>query len=69
MLPAPVLSYSRKKPKQGGVGGWVGFFDFTSGNSRQNKAPTLEIPQNCVRTRGNSKAKKQDPWKFHIVFN
>ena len=36
------------------------------GNSGQNKAQPLAIPQNCVRSLGNSKAKNKDPWKFHI---
>ena len=43
------------------------FFFFTPGNSRQNKAQPLEIPQNCVRSLGNSKDKIQDPWKFHML--
>ena len=30
------------------------FLYFIPGNSRQNKAPPLEIPQNCVRSLGNS---------------
>ena len=41
---------------------------FTPGNSRQNKVQPLDIPQNCVRFLGNCKAKKKDPWKFHIIF-
>ena len=45
------------------------FFYFTPGNSRQNKAQPLDIPQNCVRSLGNSKAKNKDPWKFHIIFS
>ena len=47
------------------------FFYFTPGNSRQNKAQPLDIPQNCVRSLGNSKAKNKDPWvrlTFHITF-
>ena len=44
------------------------FFYFTPGNSRQNKAQALDIPQNCVRSLGNFKAKKKDPWKFHIIY-
>ena len=44
-------------------------FFFTPGNSRQNKAPPLEIPQNSVRSFGNSKGKNQDPWKLHIIFS
>ena len=34
-----------------------------------NPAPPLEIPQNCVRYLGNSKARNQDPWKIHIIFS
>ena len=68
----------QKKSKQGG-GGWgytflekkpwnFSFLYFTPGNSRQNKAQPLEIPQNCVSSLGNSKTKNKDPWKFHIIF-
>ena len=39
------------------------------GNSWQNKAPPLDIPQNCIISLRNSKAKNQDPWKFHIIFS
>ena len=42
------------------------FFYFTPGNSKQNKAQPLDIPQNCV---GNSKAKNKDSWKFHFMFS
>ena len=45
------------------------FFYFIPGNSRQNKAQPLDIPQNCVRSLGNSKTKNKDPWKFHIIFS
>ena len=56
------------------------FFYFNPGNSRQSKTPPLEIPQNCVRSLGNSKTKTKTPeisalifllhpWKFHFVFN
>ena len=45
------------------------FFYFNPGNSKQNKASSLEIPQNCVISLGISKAKNQDPWKFHIIFS
>ena len=45
------------------------FFYFTPGNSGQNKAQPLDIPQNCVRSLGNFKAKNKDPWKFHIIFS
>ena len=41
---------------------------FYSWNSRRNKASPLEIRQNCVAPIGNSKAKMQDPWEFHIIF-
>ena len=73
------LGYSRKKSKQGGLR--INFFEpppppeffifffFTPGNSRQNKAQPLDIPQNCVRSFGNSKTKNKDPWKFHIIFS
>ena len=44
------------------------FFYFTPWNSRQNKAQTLDIPQNCVRSFGNFKAKNKNPWKFHINY-
>ena len=42
-------------------------FNFTPGNTRQNKAPPLEVAPNCVRSLGNSKAK--NPWKFFINFS
>ena len=45
---------------------------FTPENSRQNKAqPLLDMPQNCVKSLGNSKPKNKDPWpwKFHIIFS
>ena len=45
------------------------FFYFTPGNSKQNKAQPLDIPQDCVRSLGNSKAKNKDCWKFHIIFS
>ena len=45
------------------------FFCFKPGNSRQSKAQLLDIPQNCVKSLGNSKAKYKDSsWKFHIIF-
>ena len=44
-------------------------FYFTPGNSRQDKAPSLEILQTFVRSLGNSKTENQDPWKFHIIFS
>ena len=68
------MVYSRKK-QAGGLRTY--FFDhwiflfiyFTPGNSRQIKAPPLEIVQICVTSLGNSKTKNQDPWKFHIIFS
>ena len=52
-----ILGYSSKKPNK--EEGWLRtyffenppgiFFYFTPGNIRQNKAPRLEVPQNCVR--------------------
>ena len=51
------------------------FFCFTPGNSRQNKAQpqnkaeSLDIPQNCVRSLGNSKAKNKDPQKLKFIFS
>ena len=45
------------------------FFYLTSKISRQNKAQPLDIPQNCVRSLRNFKAKNKDPWKFHIIFS
>ena len=44
-------------------------FYFVPGNSGQNKASRLEIPQNCVTLLGNSENKNQEPWKFHIIFS
>ena len=49
------LGYSRKNPKRGGRLGIYFLktlleffiFYFTPGNPRQNKAQTLDIPQNC----------------------
>ena len=34
-----------------------------------NPAPPLEIPQNCFRYLGNSKARNQDSWKIYIIFS
>ena len=42
---------------------------FTPGNSRQNKASPLEIPQNFVTSLENYETKNQDPWKFHMIFS
>ena len=71
------MGYSRKTLNRGGLRiyifetppGIFHFFYFTPGNSRQNKPPPREIPQICVRSLGNSKAKNQDPLKFHIIFS
>ena len=75
----------QKKCNQGGVEDilfwkppWnFSCFYFTPGSSRQNKAQPLDIPQNCVRSLGNSKTKNRKttpgnstliflghPWKF-----
>ena len=66
----------QKNPNMGGSGytfletPWnFSFFYFIPGNSRQNKAQPMDIPQNCVRFLGNSKAKNKNPWKFHIIFS
>ena len=76
------LGYSRENlNREGGLGytfltpppfPWnFSFFYFTPGKNfrQQNKAQPLDIPQNCVRFLGNSKAKNKDPWKFHIIFS
>ena len=75
-LPIMLQGYSRKNPTRGGRGYIFlktlpnfSFFYFTPGNSRQNKAQFLDIPQNCVRSLGNSKAKTKDPWKFNNIFS
>ena len=39
---------------------------FSLRNSRQNKAPPLEVPQNCVKPLGNSKAKNKT--QFYMNF-
>ena len=44
------------------------FLYFIPGNSRQNKAPPLEIPQNCVKSLGNSKAKPPKPLEIPHYF-
>ena len=49
--------------------GIFNFFYFTPGNPRQNKAQPLDIPQNYVRSLGNSKTKNKDTWKFHLIFS
>ena len=33
------------------------------------KAQPLDIPQNYVRSLGNSKVKNKDPWKLNIIFS
>ena len=74
------LGLFQKKSKQGKSSGYIflnpsplppwnfSFFYFTPGNSRQNKVQPLDIPQNCVKSLGNSKAKNKDSRKFHITF-
>ena len=58
----------------------VFIFYFTPGNSRQNKAQSLDIPQNCVRPFEIPRPKTKTsgnftlfflghPWKFRFVFN
>ena len=60
----------------------LSFFKFTPGNSRQNKAQPLDIPQICVRSLGNSNPRLKtkthgnstliflgQPWKLHFAFN
>ena len=65
------IGYSRKNPNIYFFENPLDFFIFyfTPGNSRQNKAQPLDIPQNYVRSLGNSKAKNKDPWNFHIIFS
>ena len=50
---------------------WIfSFFYFNPGSSRQNKAPPLDIPQNCVRSLGNPKEKPRPleiPYYFFLV--
>ena len=47
-----------------------GIFDsFYKAILRQKNAPPLEIPYIFVRSFGNFKAKKQDPWKFILIFH
>ena len=70
------IKWARKNTKRGDWG-YTFFktpleffiFYFRPGNSWQNKVQPLYIPQNCVRTLGNSKAKDKDPWKFSIIFS
>ena len=45
------------------------FAILTSGNSGENKASPLEIPDNGATHLGNSKVKNQDPWKFQMIFS
>ena len=69
--------FQKKKPNRGRVEDILFFkyiqtflfFYFTPGNSRKNKAPSLEIPQIFVTPLGNSKAKNQESWKFYIIFS
>ena len=42
---------------------------FTLGNFRENKTSSLDIPHSCVAHFGNSKAKYQDRWNFHMIFS
>ena len=75
------LGLFQKKSKQGKSSGYIflnpsplppwnfSFFYFTPGNSRQNKVQPLDIPQNCVKSLGNSKAKNKDSRKFHITLS
>ena len=70
-----------QKKKTGRRGGWLKtylfenplgifrFFSFTPGNSIQNKAPRIKIPNNFVRLLGNSKGKNHDLSKFHYFFS
>ena len=72
----------QKRIQTGGVED-IFFFNFIPGNSRENKAQPLNIPQNCITVRsdpleiprpkakipGNSTFFFVDPWKFHFVFN
>ena len=44
-------------------------FHFTLASSRQSKTSPLDIPQSCVAPLGNSKAKIQDRWNFHMIFS
>ena len=36
---------------------------------KTKQSSTLDIPQNCVRSLKNSKAKNKDSWKSHIIFS
>ena len=54
--------FQKKKQQEGAWGQFflkkhlelLGFLLYPSGNSRQNKASTLESPKNCVKPLGNS---------------
>ena len=49
-----------------------GFYFFTLPLEIPDKTkfnPWINIPQNCVRSLENFKAKNKDPWKFHITFS
>ena len=71
------MGYSRKKKNQKWVvepyvfqkiPGILGLSLYAwLGNSGENKASLQDIPQNCTATLGNSKTRKQDPWKFHMI--
>ena len=82
--------FLKKKNSGGGGGGSYEnppgifhFFYFTPGNSRQNKAPALEIPQifaTYIPWKFQDQKPKPlagnstlfflgHPWKFHCVFN
>ena len=68
------MCYSRKNPnREVGVKGILKetldlICHFTLGNPSERKTFVLDIPQSCVVPLGNSKAKNQDQWKFHIIF-
>ena len=75
-MQAIVINYSKKTPNRWwlrtysskNTPGIFNFF-FTPGNSRENKTPPLENPQNCVTCPWNPKARNQNPWNFHIIFS
>ena len=66
----------QKKSKQGGLRIYflktsLKFFIFLlyPWKFKTKQSSTLDIPQNCVRSLKNSKAKNKDPWKSHIIFS
>ena len=66
------MGYSRIKPNRKGEGEEKGgFFLFLlyPWKSQTKQSSPLKIPQNWVRSFGNSKTKNEDPWKFHITFS